>query len=907
MSLTPGTRIGAYEVVESLGSGGMGEVYRAHDAKLRRDVAVKILPDRHRLDSDRQTRFEREALALAALNHPNIATVYGVEHSDGAQALVMELVDGPTLAERIDRQAGPTPVSSRERTAHNITAPGSAAGLPIGETLAIARQMVDALEAAHERNVIHRDLKPANIKIRPDGVVKILDFGLAKALDAGLDAPDGGAATVTLTSALTIVGTPPYMSPEQARGQQVDQRTDIWAFGCVLYEMLTGRRAFEGPTGSDTLAAVLDREPDYERLPQETPLLVRRLVKHCLNKDPRRRLRDIADARQDLDDAPQLGTSGTAVLLPPHGRRVSRPLLATGLVALAAAALAAILAITFWPRSEPEPRSIHTTVLLPPGVTVTRGPGRLMSLALSPDGHTLVVAASDGSTERLYVRSLDRPEATPLEGTEGAATPFFSPDGAWVGFFAERRLKRVPVGGGAAVDIASGPGFPAGASWGADDRIVFAGYQTPLQMVDARGGTPENVIPTDRNDASTALASAQTSHLFPEMLPGGRILLFTEGTWTHAFDLVSKQLTPRVIEGVGARYSPNGYLLVTRGSTLLAAPFDAAKLEVRGPVAPVAQGVDLERTTTGAAYLAVSPSGTVAFVPSAQRFALVLVNADGGERVITEEAMLQNPRFSPDGNRLVVAATRGDRARTDLWIHDLNGATPPSRLTSDGGRAPVWSSDGASVTYSQNIRDRGGIYRIPADGRGNAERIIGIPTFHWLVGWTPTQTLVYGQMEQTPGDQAPASSIAAFEAGESRRVVGPGRTWGGRLSRDGRWLAYYSQDSGYFEIYATPFPDTGPKSLIAEGTDPAWSPDGTAIYYRSGSRLMAARVETSSTVRVLSHRLVVEPFIPPLYDDYDIHPNGKTLALVRPAGELRGREIALLINWPAQLERLKSQ
>ena len=894
MSLTPGTRFGTYEVVEPLGSGGMGEVYRARDSRLRRDVALKVLPARYQLDSDRQARFEREALALAALNHPNIATVHGVETAAGVQALVMELVDGRTLADRIGSRATATPGPAGE-TAREVRE-RRPRGLPVAEAVAVARQIVDALEAAHERGVVHRDLKPSNISVRPDGVVKILDFGLAKALetDADFSAP-----TMTLTSPHTVIGTPAYMSPEQARGQPVDERTDIWAFGCVLYEMLTGQRAFEESTSSDTITAVLDREPDYERLPNDTPPLVLRLVKRCLTKDPRRRLRDIADARLDLDDALAVtGPTATAVIpSTPHLAR-SRVLMVLAVVVTAVGA--ALGALWLGGRGESSGPPEHMTVLLPAGVTVTRGPGRLMSLALSPDGRTLVVAGTDGDTERLYRRTFDRPEASPLDGTEGGTSPFFSPDGAWVGFFADRRLKRVPVAGGAALDIAAAPRFPAGASWGTDDRIVFAGYQAPLQVVDSSGGTPKDLMPP-----APGVLGGQ---LFPEVLPDGRTVLFTEGLWTHAFDMVSQRRTDRIIQGIGARYSPDGHLLVTRGTTLLAAPFDPANLQVSGPALPVVERVDIDRRAAPAAHVTISREGTVAFVPGATTFALVVIGPDGTQRVVAEHAMLENPRFSPDGQRLVVAASRNPGEAADLWVHDLKSGAPAYRLTFDGGRAPVWSPDGESVAYSfLGSGERQGIYSKAADGRGEARRIVALPTFHWLVGWTPDRTLVYGLMEPTPKDRSPASSILAFDGTASRRLVGPGRTWGGRLSPNGRWLAYYLSESGYFEIYVAPFPDTGSKSLIAEGTDPAWSPDGSEIYYRSGNRLMAARVDTSSAIRVLSRRLVFEPFNPPLYDDYDIHPDGKTLVLVQPAGELRGREIGVLLNWPAELARLQAR
>ena len=858
----------------------MGEVYRARDSRLDRSVAIKILPEAVASDPERLVRFEREAKTLASLNHPNIAAVHGFEEAQGIQALVMELVEGPTLADRL--RQGP---------------------IPLAEALRIARQVADALEAAHEQGIIHRDLKPANIKVRNDGTAKVLDFGLAKVLEP-LSGTDDATSSPTITSpAMTrmgvILGTAAYMSPEQARGAEVDRRTDVWAFGCVLYEMLTGTRAFEGSTSSDTIAAVLDREPDYERLPKDMPPLVLRLVKRCLTKEPRRRLRDIADARLDLDEAAQVtSTVDTAVTAStPRLARIWVLILVATVVATIGTAIAALW---LWGRGESIARPVHMTVLLPPGVTVTRGPGRLMSLALSPNGRTLVVAGTDGNTERLYIRTLDRSEASPLAGTEGGTSPFFSPDGAWVGFFADRRLKRVPVKGGAALDISAAPSFPAGASWGKDNRIVFAGYAAPLQVVDSSGGTPEDVMPL----APGVLGG----HLFPEVLPDGRTVLFTEGSWTHAFDMVSKRRTDRIIQAIGARYSPDGYLLATRGTTLLAAAFDATNLQVSGSALPVVESVDIDRRAAPAAHITISREGTVAFVPGATTFALVVIEPDGTERVVAEHAMLENPRFSPDGQRLVVAATRNPGEVAELWVHDLRSGSAAYRLTFDGGRAPVWSRDGKSVTYSYPVPgDRWGIYSKSAAGRGDAERIVTLATFHWLVGWTPNRTLVYGMMERTPGDRSPASSIVAFDGTASRRLIGPGRTWGGRLSPDGRWLAYYLSESGYFEIYVAPFPDTVSKSLIAEGTDPAWSPDGSEIYYRSGSRLMAARVDTSSGVRVLSRRLVFEPFNPPLYDDYDIHPNGKTLVVVRPAGDLRGREIGVLLNWPSELARLQSQ
>jgi len=887
MTLALGSQLGVYEVTALIGRGGMGAVYRAHDRRLDRDVAIKVLPELLPADPDRAARFEREARVLASLNHPHIGAIYGLEEATGPEqttvtALVLELVDGPTLADRL--AGGP---------------------LPLAEALRIARHIADALEAAHERGIVHRDLKPANIKLTPEGSAKVLDFGLAK-LVGGHDDDLTQSRTVTTagTHAGLILGTPGYMSPEQARGQATDKRTDIWSFGAVLYEMLTGRAAFPGQTLSDTIAAVLSLEPDLSALPEATPAPVRTLLQRCLEKDPRQRLRDIGDARIELDTVIVSRTPSPKEKESAEEERRARKL-RTWLRGLAfAGSLVAAVALTFtaatWlrPRAEAPAGTVRMTALLPPGVGVTRGPGMLLSLALSPDGRTLVIAGTDANGQRLYERMLDRLEATPLAGTEGALSPFFSPDGAWIGFFADRRLKRVPAGGGAAVEIAAAPGFPAGASWGIDDRIVFAGFQTPLRVVDARGGTPDDLT----------TVGPGLSHLYPEVLPDGRTVLFNEGSWIHALDLATRRRTDRLVEGVGARYAASGHLVLSRGTTLLAAPFDSTRLKLTGSVVPVVEGVEIDRAAGGASHVAVSRIGTLAYLPAARAHALVLVEPDGTERVLSQHPLLENPRFSPNGRQLVVAATRRAGERPELWIYDLESAAPAFRLTSDGARAPVWTPDGASVTYSHPVpSERSGIYTRSADGRGDARLIVRLPNFHWLVGWTPKRTLLYGMIEDTPDDGAPRSSILAIEDSRSRHVVGPGQTWGGRLSPDGRWLSYYARDSGYFEIYVTPFPNTGTRSLIAEGTDAAWSPDGSEIYYRNGSRLMAARIDMASGVRVLSRRVVLESFLPPLYDDYDIHPNGRTLALVRPEGDARGREITLVLNWQAELQRLMRQ
>ena len=369
--------------------------------------------------------------------------------------------------------------------------------------------------------------------------------------------------------------------------------------------------------------------------------------------------------------------------------------------------------------------------------------------------------------------------------------------------------------------------------------------------------------------------------------------------------ILSSGRRARLDRGLAPRFLGSGHVVLSRGNTLLAAPFDPARLQLTSPLVPVIEGVAAGGASGGAPHVAISRGGTLAYVPATQKYALVIRSPDGSERLLTEDPLLQNPQFSPSAHRLVVARTSRTGEMPELWTYDLAGSAPGSRLTVDGGRAPVWTPDGASITYSlPTPSPQSGIYIRAADGRGDAKEVVRLRNFHWLVGWTRNGTLAYGMMEDPASDGVSRSSILAFENGQSRRVVGPGDTWGGRLSPDGRWLAYYSLESGYFEIHVTPFPNTGARHLIAEGTDPAWSPDGTELYYRSGSRLMAARVDTASGVRVLSRRLVIEPFMPPLYDDYAVHRDGRTVALVRPSGDASGREITMVLNWLTEVQPL---
>jgi len=850
MPLSAGTRVGPYEIVSTLGTGGMGEVYRARDHRLNRDVAVKVLQPAVAGDADGLARFGREAQLLAALNHTNIAQLHGLEVADGHPALVMELVEGPTLADRL-----------------------AAGALPLDEALAIARQIVDALEAAHAAGIVHRDLKPANIKVREDGTVKVLDFGLAKAFDpegaAGAGATTSPTISMHATAAGIILGTAAYMSPEQARGRPVDKRADIWAFGAVLYEMLTGRRAFDADDTSDTLALVLTKEPDWTALPPSTPPAIRRLIRRCLERDPKRRVPDIAVARLEIDEALAAPADNSVVVPREHtgdSRAGWRWMLPFG----AGAALAAVAGGAAWVVARPAPTSPPVTRF---GITVPPEQPIAISLndrdiALSQDGMHLVYTA--GADSRLMVRSLDRLDPQPLSGIINARAPFVSPDGRWVGFFdrldeglttgpvVQGTLRRVPIAGGPPVVISKITGASRGASWGPDDSIVFATSDpaTGLLRVPASGGEPEVLTRPDPN-------RGEEDHHLPFLLPGGRGVLFTivsQGQTERRvalLDLQTVQWKTLIRSGSQAEYLDTGHLIYVEGGALWAVRFDLATLQTDGDPVPVLERIGRRNAATN---LAVSRRGTLAYAPRAGGDArlLVWVDRQGSEQPIAVPPRgYYHPRLSPDGTRVAVGLDEG--RGFGLWIGGLS-LQDLTRLPLDAaGVFSVWSPDSRHLIFNSFAKGPSSLSRRAVDGSGAEEHLTENDYPQRPVAMSRDgEHLVFEQ--QTPAfsfdlmllslDDSSISTGAGARTSPLLDTAADERN--ASMAPDGRWLAYESNKSGRFEIYVKPFPnvnDAEHQVSTEGGRTPVWSPDGREVFFVNGSALMAVAVQSTPAFR----------------------------------------------------------
>ena len=882
-----GRSLGHYQIVAKLGEGGMGEVYRARDTTLDRDVALKVLPEAFTADPDRLARFEREAKVLASLNHPNIGTIYGLEEAEGVKALVLELVEGPTLADRIER--GP---------------------IPVDEAVPIAKQIADALEAAHEQGVIHRDLKPANVKVKADGTVKVLDFGLAKALDT---TPVGDPSqSPTLTAAATqmgvIMGTAAYMSPEQARGRPVDKRTDIWALGVVMVEMLTGRRVFDGEDVSMTLSSVLQREPDWSLLPVAMPPALLVFLKRCLEKDPKRRVHDVADLRLALEgafDSPA-NTRNERARRPVH----RQPLAQAALVGLAGLVVGAVIARVVTSNSDEPSRDSVTRF----GVSGSPASSPHIPMALSPDGETLVYVARNGDVDQLFRRSMDALEPTPITGTEGAEMPFFSPDGQAVGFFASGSLKTVSLAGGVPSTLCPAQGTPGGASWSANGTIVFQLYDGGLQRVSAAGGEPEPLTNPDDDDDVVG-------HVWPSFLPGGRAVLFTPfgGTGRTRVDLLALDSGERrtLIEGFNASYVSTGHIVFGRENGLWAVPFSLDDLDVTGPAFPILE--DVEVRDNGETLFAASMSGSLAHVPRRAGMAarsLVWVDRQGQEEATLGDAgPYESVRISPDGRRVAVDVV--ESSNPDVWLFDLERGGNPTRFTFDAahdGNA-VWSPDGQSLVFSS---DREGetpnLFRKSSDNTGDVEPLTVSDNVQAPLDFTPDGRSVLFAERQ-------GSSLFSFAIGMLSIDSEPTIDWlleaeltqsYAAVSPDGRWLAYSYNDSGVGgagpEVYLRQFPNvTGGgvwKISNRGGGAPVWGPGSDEIFYletRPGlTSVMRVQIETDGSVPPSLPTVLFEgPYLQQGYRfrdigvrgrPYDISPDGERFLMIRTVASTDSRD-----------------
>jgi tRNA A-37 threonylcarbamoyl transferase component Bud32 len=880
-----GRRLGHYELRALIGEGGMGQVYRAHDTELHRDVAIKILPPLFALDAGRRARFEREARVLASLSHANIGAIFGLAEGDGLRGLVLELVPGETLAERI--------LAVRRRSS-------GTQGLALPEALEFAVQIGRALEAAHEKGIIHRDLKPANIKITADRTIKVLDFGLAKiATEADEPARDVRASTDTAadTRSGAVLGTAPYMSPEQVQQSVVDKRADVWAFGCVLYEMLAGRPAFAQETVDETFTAILDGSPDLTALP-DLPTPVFELLRRCMIKDPRRRLRDVGDAVIVLEDV--LGTGVPARVEPRSSRR--RPALW-----MAAAILLSVAA--GW--SVARLADAHRAQVLRLGVPVPAEapPVPLAGVALSNDGAQLAYIAEQQGTSRLAIRLLEDSATRVLVGTDGARLPFFSADGQWVGFFTAGSLNKVPAAGGAVTKIAEanwrgGGGVGTGAVW-SPSGIIYFSRQSGIWSVSASGGDPVQITHVDR-------AKGEVNHHSPALLPDGRTLLYTvwRGPGWGEKDIVAQRLgsgTNRtvVVGGGTPRYMPSGHLLYTRAGTLMAVRFDAARLETVG--APVRLLDDVRDGTLHADY-DVSPGGTLAYVgqsPVAYDRVPVLVDRSGAATPMPglAPAYYQNPRFSPDGRYLALMRTA---ALIDIVVYDFSRSSL-TRLTTDASsQFPVWSPDGNRIAYRSTRSGSRNLFWRPLDGLSNEERLTtdpGVPT-PWSIAPDGAALLFEQESAETGLD---ISALPLHGTREPRALIRETKNQlRPRLSPDGRWLAFVSDRSDRREVYVQAYPQaTGRWQVSAEGGDePVWASSSREIFYRIGNRLMSVRIEPGQTFRATPPRLLFEgdyisgePTI-----DYDVQPGDKRFVMIRAAEATRPTtHINIVLNWAQEL------
>lgn len=900
MPLSSGDSLGPYRITALIGAGGMGRVYQAHDTALGRAVAIKVLPDEFKGDAERLARFAREAKALAALNHPHIATLYGMERHDTNHFLVMELIDGETLADRIRRGRVPTP-----------------------EALLIARQIADALESAHERGIVHRDLKPANIKITPDDVVKVLDFGLAKAMDPAVgseqsmnERANSPTLSAMATSAGIILGTAAYMSPEQAKGMPVDHRTDVFALGCVLFEMLAGRPAFDGETVTDVLASIVAREPEWNALPSHLDARVRRLLERCLAKSRRQRWQAIGDVRAEIELI--ASTPPGTTMVPPARLPWRRAIV----IAMTGVIAASIGAAATW-RLQPVPSaSVMRSVFTLPDDQRFTNPGRQV-LTISADGTQLAYIAN----ARIYRRTLSSFDATAIPGTEtraGTLSPAFSPDGNAIAFWSadDQTIKRIAVAGGAAVTVCAAT-RPFGLSW-QGDSILFGAGSAGIQRVAARGGTPETIVQVEADEVAHG----------PQLLPGGRAVLFTvakgaaSDRWAKA-RVVTRELgsgAAKVLieEASDARYLPTGHLVYAKAGIVFAVAFDSEQLEVSGAAVPVVQGVmraDASETNTAVAQFDVSDNGTLIYVPGPvsgtsllERANLAVLDRRGNvDRLRLPTASYDAPRVSPEGTR--IAYSHNASGDQNIHVYHLSGETPPRRLTFGGrNRFPVWSADGTRIVFESDRDGGSAIYWQSADGSGAAERLTqgGTEVLHYPQAVTPNgRSLLFIEFK--------SGIFATWLLSVADRKLTPFRELGtsatlfpfpsARFSPDGLWIAYTAVLPSGGRIHVQPVPPTGAVYEIGEGQSPVWTADGKEIVYLLNQEFQVASVTTRPGFTVGNVLALPGPGLPAGQRNYDVLPDGRLLARLQAddVESVEGRQIRIVLNWFAELRSRVAQ
>jgi serine/threonine protein kinase/Tol biopolymer transport system component len=865
MALTIGTQLGSHEITALLGKGGMGEVYRARDLKLKREVAIKILPDEFSHDADRVSRFQREAEVLASLNHPNIAAIYDLEEAKGNSFLVLELVEGETLQERLKR--GP---------------------IPIDEVLPIARQITEALEAAHESGIVHRDLKPANIKLAPDGRVKVLDFGLAKAFQDQLQPSLSNSPTlIGASSQGVILGTAAYMSPEQARGKEADRGSDMWAFGCVLYEMLSAHAVFEGETIGEILAGVFKAEPDWQRLPANTPDAIRRLLRRCLQKDRTRRLNSANDARIEIEEA----LSTPSVTAAPVSTPIRRSWL--GIVAaISTLALASLAIVHFREKPAAEPPEMRLEITTPP----TTAP---LEFALSPNGRYIVFMASGDGPQRLWLRALDKTGAQPIVGTDGADHPFWSADSSWIGFFAAGKLKRINIAGGAPQAIANAS-TTLGGTWNGDGTIVFAGSVGSLLRIPASGGEPVAV---------TRINSHQTSHRFPQFLPDGRHFIFyaigspeSSGIYLGSLDGgEAKRLA--AADSAGAYLGP-AMIAFVRGTTLMAQHLDQQQGTLTGD--PIALADPIGSNNLGFGAFSALADGTVAYRSGGGLRQLSWYDRTGkavGVGGAPDSSQVLYPELSPDGRQ--VALQRSVQSNLDVWLMDLARGNM-TRFTFDpaidGG--PVWSPDGMRIVFFSTRKGSSNLYVKPSSGAGAEELLLETPNTKFPQDWSKDGRFILYQESDGKTRDLWALPMTATDRKPIVVAKTPFDELNGQFSPDGRWVAYETNESGQFEIVVQPFPSPTAKWQVstAGGVQPRWRKDGKELYFYSlDGKLMASSVTTTGATFVAAPPVALFPVaLAPgagtNKQEYMVSRDGRFL-VNKPVEAASTTPITLILNW----------